>query len=80
MTLFCAVDGYELPEYKYLGVDNGIHSVINTDNDSFQRLTSKDFFKKFSFQPLHTEDEHDETHPQHQDNLMAAEHYTTIYN
>ena len=80
MTLYCAVDGYELPEYKYLGVDNGIHSVINTDNDRFQRLSSKDFFKLFSFTPLQPEDEHDETHPQHQDRLLAAEHYTTIYN
>lgn len=82
MTLYCAIDGYELPEYKYLGVDNGIHSVYNEDRDTFQRLTTKDFFKKFSFQPIKEteEEQHDETHPQFQDRLQAAEYFTTIYN
>ncbi len=73
--LYCKATGDKLIEYDYLGSDikDGIriHTVHNNCELTTHEITAKEFHKRFSFEPIETEDEEeDEEYPLELDRIL----------
>ena len=80
--LYCRATGDKLIEYDYLGseIKDGVryHTVRNNDHETTREIPAKEFHKSFSFEPIETESEEEETnHPTDYDREMKIAYYGT---
>lgn len=74
--LYCKVTGDKLIEYDYLGtyinMKDGAryHSVGNNCELTIEEIPAKEFHKRFSFEPIETEEEEEEEYPLQSDRIL----------
>ncbi len=80
--IYCKVTGDKLIEYDYLGSDikDGVryHTIYNNCELTTQEIPAKEFHKRFSFEPIETEEEEEDiNHPSDYDREMKIAYYGT---